>query len=526
VGSAGMASYILSWDDSTNATKGYLEIDSNTSADTTYAIFKVDSVSSSTGYAIVYVTYVSGGTGPSSSEACVLNFSRAGDKGQKGDTGAADLQGNVDNNIVTMTGTSAISGSTNFQYNSSINEIGLKGGNMTIKGQSIEGWHGDIVFTNDVADADDNGIAIYGGATVGIAAGAQSGSNDYAIKVNGNGISINATADNYPFEINTRTTASQDVQMNSDLRLTDGKITIDQQVLTDASTVTWNASSGSNASVTLAGNRTLAMSGWVTGDTGVLVVKQDGTGGRTFNIDLSGNTVYLGVTGYTPSPGANAKDVLGVYYDGTNYFISVGYGDATTTGAQGSTGAQGTQGTQGTQGITGGTGAAFTATNLSAGRVVTGNSASSIIGQTSLTFSTNLLSVANSLDVGSSFAGSNTTDGLIRAKNDVVAYSTSDERLKTNIVNIPNAIDKIKQINGVYFDWIPLTEEQRKTIHPNEGHDIGVIAQEIEAILPEVVTTRDTGYKAVKYEKIVALLIEAIKEQQLEIEEIKRQINE
>ena len=129
------------------------------------------------------------------------------------------------------------------------------------------------------------------------------------------------------------------------------------------------------------------------------------------------------------------------------------------------------------------------------------------------------------LNVGLS-AGTNGTDGLIRAENDVIAFATSDERLKTNIVNIPNAIDKIKQINGVYFDWIPLTEEQRKTIHPNEGHDIGVIAQEIEAILPEVVTTRDTGYKAVKYEKIVALLIEAIKEQQLEIEEIKRQINE
>ncbi len=72
----------------------------------------------------------------------------------------------------------------------------------------------------------------------------------------------------------------------------------------------------------------------------------------------------------------------------------------------------------------------------------------------------------------------------------------------------------------------PINRGTKKTLHGNEGHDIGVIAQEIEAILPEVVTTRDTGYKAVKYEKIVALLIEAIKEQQLEIEEIKRQINE
>ena len=69
-------------------------------------------------------------------------------------------------------------------------------------------------------------------------------------------------------------------------------------------------------------------------------------------------------------------------------------------------------------------------------------------------------------------------------------------------------------------------KKKRKTIHGNKGQDIGVIAQEIETILPELVTTRDNGYKAVKYEKIVALLIEAIKEQQGEIEELRRKINE
>ena len=67
----------------------------------------------------------------------------------------------------------------------------------------------------------------------------------------------------------------------------------------------------------------------------------------------------------------------------------------------------------------------------------------------------------------------------------------------------------------------PLTEEERKIIHHHEGHDIGVIAQEIEEILPDVVETRDNGYKAVKYEKIVPLLIEAVKNQQKQIEELK-----
>ena len=118
------------------------------------------------------------------------------------------------------------------------------------------------------------------------------------------------------------------------------------------------------------------------------------------------------------------------------------------------------------------------------------------------------------------------TVGIGLFTNDVISYYSSDKRLKENITPIPWALDKVMAINGVYFDWIELTDEQRKTIHPNKGRDIGIIAQEIEAVLPEVVTTRDTGYKAVKYEKIVALLIEAIKEQQSEIESIKRKINE
>ena len=105
------------------------------------------------------------------------------------------------------------------------------------------------------------------------------------------------------------------------------------------------------------------------------------------------------------------------------------------------------------------------------------------------------------------------TTGLIRATNDVVAYYSSDERLKENIKNISSPLAKLSKINGVEFDWKPLTKEEKKTIHANEGHDIGVIAQEIEAILPELVETREqSGYKAVKYDKLTALLIEAVKE--------------
>ena len=110
------------------------------------------------------------------------------------------------------------------------------------------------------------------------------------------------------------------------------------------------------------------------------------------------------------------------------------------------------------------------------------------------------------------------TAGRIDASNDVVAYSTSDIRFKENINPIDNALEKLDQIGGYTFDW--KTEEELVSLHGFKGHDVGVIAQEIEAILPEVVTTRDSGYKAVKYEKIVPLLIQAIKEQQEQIKEL------
>jgi len=134
---------------------------------------------------------------------------------------------------------------------------------------------------------------------------------------------------------------------------------------------------------------------------------------------------------------------------------------------------------------------------------------------------------------GGGHFGSSTQNSLIIADttgqasfiNDVVAFASSDIRLKENVKPLDNALDKINKINGVEFDWIDGKDEHGNSVHGNEGHDVGVIAQEIEEVLPEVVTTRDNGYKAVKYEKIVPLLIEAIKEQQQQINELKEKLN-
>jgi hypothetical protein len=122
---------------------------------------------------------------------------------------------------------------------------------------------------------------------------------------------------------------------------------------------------------------------------------------------------------------------------------------------------------------------------------------------------------ATSLGVGT--AASSTT-GEIRATNDITAYYSSDVRLKKNIKPIDNALLRLDKINGYEFDW---KKGRPKNIHSHEGHAIGVSAQEIMEVLPEVVQKRDNGYLAVDYQKIVALLINGIKELKTEIEEIK-----
>ena len=111
----------------------------------------------------------------------------------------------------------------------------------------------------------------------------------------------------------------------------------------------------------------------------------------------------------------------------------------------------------------------------------------------------------------------------IRADGDVVAYYSSDERLKENVQIIPDAVSKVQQIRGVTFDWKDeyLESQGGEDDYFHRKHDSGVIAQEVEKVLPELVAERKDGTKAVRYEKLVAVLIEAVKELKEEIEELK-----
>ena len=143
------------------------------------------------------------------------------------------------------------------------------------------------------------------------------------------------------------------------------------------------------------------------------------------------------------------------------------------------------------------------------------------IGTTSISYRVDISGdariLSGSLGVG---VAPNATDGRIDASNDIVAYSTSDQRLKENVTPIENALEKVKTLTGVEFDW----KEETAHVHGYHGHDVGVIAQDVQAVLPEAVRTNDSGYLSVRYEKMIALLIEANKELAARVEELEKKL--
>lgn len=108
-------------------------------------------------------------------------------------------------------------------------------------------------------------------------------------------------------------------------------------------------------------------------------------------------------------------------------------------------------------------------------------------------------------------------EGEIHAGGDIQAFNTSDRRLKDNIQILEDPLERIKLLSGVEYDWNDKTYK--------EGHDVGVIAQEVQDVLPEAVREHSTsGYLQVDYDKLVPLLIEAVKAQQSQIEQLQYEI--
>jgi hypothetical protein len=141
----------------------------------------------------------------------------------------------------------------------------------------------------------------------------------------------------------------------------------------------------------------------------------------------------------------------------------------------------------------------------------TGNAA------TATTFtSTSQNSQFNSIGVGTGGSG---TAGEIRATNNITAFY-SDDRLKTKLGTIQDALAKVKRLSGFYYE----PNQTAQDLGYEVIRDVGVSAQQVQAELPEVVVPApiDEKYWTVRYEKLVPLLIEAIKELKAEVEELKR----
>jgi hypothetical protein len=172
-----------------------------------------------------------------------------------------------------------------------------------------------------------------------------------------------------------------------------------------------------------------------------------------------------------------------------------------------------------------GTGLTGTAASLSiGGNAATATSATSATTATTAT-TANALNTSNNYQVNSlgvGTAGSGTA-GEIRATNNVTAYYSSDRKFKENIREIDNAYQKVNAIGGKYFDW---TDSYIESKGGADGYfvrknDIGVIAQDVQLVLPEAVRTREDGSLAVDYQKLVSLAFAAIVELKAEIEILK-----
>jgi trimeric autotransporter adhesin len=102
------------------------------------------------------------------------------------------------------------------------------------------------------------------------------------------------------------------------------------------------------------------------------------------------------------------------------------------------------------------------------------------------------------------------------------SYSGSDQRWKKNVTPIDNALSLIERLQGVRFEG---KTEEYKDRHFEKGVQVGMIAQEVEQVLPEIVRADQDGSKAISYEKLTAVLVEALKEQNKKIKELEARID-
>jgi hypothetical protein len=239
------------------------------------------------------------------------------------------------------------------------------------------------------------------------------------------------------------------------------------------------------------------------------------------NVEISDNILYLAPTASID----NDLGIVGHYNDGTYRHAGIfmdasdGHSWKVFNGLE----------TETTATIdTSGTG--FTLAPFKAG-VITGTSFNGIVNATNgvvsgssqitLSSTTGYGSVLNQavLTTSTPTFGNLTINGTITATGDITAYYTSDKRHKNNIQLIPNALEKVSKLNGVTWEWNDDVNEVTKSTPKT-----GLIAQEVQSVLPEVVMERENGFLGLDYSKMMGLMVEAIKEQQTQIHSLTLEI--
>ena len=293
------------------------------------------------------------------------------------------------------------------------------------------------------------------------------------------------------------------IHQDGTFQLAEGDLTYDGNTFNFSADLDLNASGESDGDFSTAGIY-LSTAGWMSSPN--FYIGSDGAVG--ISATLTAGTVKIG------SDVSGTLD--GLYIDANNYWLNGGtvpfqVGNGTNSFKIGSSGAIGvnvdTGGMQfyNTSGLTQGMSFSHNVINilpLGAGSGApgyitfgAGTIQGNVTGGKLVITPTTVVDIQGDLDVS----------GAITADGNITAYASSDIRLKDNITPLTSPLIKISKIGGYEFDWNVNQSDF-------EGHDVGVIAQEIQEVIPEVVTERKDGYLAVRYEKLVPLLIEGIKE--------------
>ena len=234
------------------------------------------------------------------------------------------------------------------------------------------------------------------------------------------------------------------------------------------------------------------------------------------------DTVTIKVTGQTGIPVPTGKTLF-VYNNGTDCVNAITHLTSLTLASALPIGSGGTgvtaAATNGQLLIGNGSGFTLAGVTGTANQIVVTNGSGTITLSTPQAINTSSSVQFGSFGVGTAASG---TGGEIRATNNVTAFYSSDRKFKENIKPIEGALDKVMAIGGKTFDWTDayITEHGGEDGYFVNKADFGVIAQDVQAVFPQAVRTREDGSLAVDYEKLSALAFAAIKELSEKVEKL------